>query len=59
MAPQAPVQSIQKSEADVELAIFVLYLPVKPHVQHRYRPLWGQGSVTAGRHTKAPEFKGK
>lgn len=43
MAPQAPVQTIQKSEADVKLAIF-LYLPVKPHVQNSYRPLWGKAA---------------
>lgn len=43
VAPQAPMQTIQKSEADVELAIF-LYLPVRPQVQHGYRPLRGKAA---------------
>lgn len=43
IAPQPPVQTTQKSEADVELAIF-LYLPVTPHVQHSYRPLRGKAA---------------
>lgn len=42
-AQQAPVHTIQESEAEGELAFF-LYSSGKPHVQHSNRPLWGKAA---------------